>query len=221
MQFHRTILLVEDEPMSQDVLSRRLKGQGYEVVSVRDGVECLDWLSKNRADLVLMDIYMPRMDGIQCLREIRKRYSCDSLPVIVVSALVDSEDVVAGIEAGANDYVVKPINLRVLLARMHACLRLKTTVTMLVEAERQRVMVEALSRSAERLAAPLNETIDTLERVMKRTLGDDRTQQDLNQTVECIDEVIEVLQQIKQAGQATDVPYTERLKMIQDSPGGA
>lgn len=214
MPNHRTLLLAEDEPMSQDVLSRRLGAQGYNVVSVRDGVECLEWLNRNRADLVLMDISMPRMGGIECLREIRTRYSCDSLPVIVVSAMVDSDDVVAGIEAGANDYVVKPINFRVLLARIHACLRLKSTVTMLVEAERQRVMVEALSRSAERLAAPLGVTIDTLERVMKRTVGDDKTQQDLHQTVECLDEVIEVLQQIKHAGQATNMPYTERLKMI-------
>jgi hypothetical protein len=83
-----------------------------------------------------------------------------------------------------------------------------------VEAERQRVMVEALGRSAERLAEPLNETLDTLERVMKRTIADDATQADLNQTVGCLEEVIDVLEQIKQAGQTADVPYTERLKMI-------
>jgi DNA-binding response OmpR family regulator len=211
---HRTVLLVEDEPMSQDVLSRRLEAQGYRVISVKDGIECLEWLSQHRADLVLMDISMPRMNGIDCLREIRKTYSYDSLPVIVVSALVDSDDVVAGIEAGANDYVVKPVNFRVLRARIHACLRLTTTVTMLVEAERQRVMVEALSRSAERLATPLNETINTLERVMKKTIADDSAQVELNQTVECLEEVIDVLEQIKQAGQTADVPYTERLKMI-------
>lgn len=218
MPYHRTILLAEDEPMSQDVLSRRLGSQGYHVVSVRDGIECLEWLAANRADLVLMDVSMPRMGGIECLREIRKHYSYDSLPVIIVSAMVDSDDVVAGIEAGANDYVVKPVNFRVLRARIHACLRLRSTVTMLVEAERQRVMVEALSRSAERLAGPLNQTIDTLERVMRRTIADDTTQQELYQTVECLDEVIEVLQQIKQAGQATDMPYTERLKMINEPP---
>lgn len=214
MSHHRTILLVEDEPMSQDVLSRRLEAQGYRVISAKDGIECLEWIAQHRADLVLMDISMPRMNGIDCLHEIRKAYSYDSLPVIVVSAMVDSDDVVAGIEAGANDYVVKPVNFRVLLARIHACLRLTTTVTVLVEAERQRVMVEALSRSAARLAAPLDETINTLERVMKRTLADDSAQIELHQTVECLEEVIEVLEQIKQAGQNADVPYTERLKMI-------
>lgn len=219
MSYHRTILLVEDEPMSQDVLSRRLEAQGYRVVTVKDGIECLEWLAAHRADLVLMDISMPRMDGIECLREIRKSYSYDSLPVIIVSAMVDSDDVVAGIEAGANDYVVKPVNFRVLRARIHACLRLTSTVTVLVEAERQRVMIEALSRSAARLATPLNEVINTLEGVMTRTLADDSTQRGLHQTVACLEEVIDVLEQIKQAGQNADVPYTERLKMIQESPG--
>jgi hypothetical protein len=74
--------------------------------------------------------------------------------------------------------------------------------------------MEALSRSAERLATPLNETINTLEQVMEKTLADDSTQVDLNRTVECLEEVIDVLEQIKQAGQTADVPYTERLKMI-------
>lgn len=217
MAHHRTILLVEDEPMSQDVLSRRLEAQGYRVITVKDGVECLEWLAKHRTDLILMDISMPRMDGIECLREIRRSYSYDSLPVIVVSAMVDSDDVVAGIEAGANDYVVKPVNFRVLRARIHACLRLTTTVTVLVEAERQRVMVEALSRSAARLAAPLHDVINTLERVMQKTLADDSAQSDLNQTAACIEEVIDVLEQIKQAGQSADVPYTERLKMIEEN----
>ncbi len=220
MSHHRTILLVEDEPMSQDVLSRRLESQGYHVVSVKDGIECLEWLATNRADLVLMDISMPRMNGIDCLREIRRAYSYDSLPVIIVSAMVDSDDVVAGIEAGANDYVVKPVNFRVLRARIHACLRLKSTVSVLVEAERQRVMVETLSRSAAKLAAPLDEVLKNLERVMKTTLADNTAQAELNQTVACLEEVIDVLEQIKQAGQLADVPYTERLKMLQESPGG-
>lgn len=219
MAYHRTVLLVEDEPMSQDVLSRRLETQGYRVVTVKDGIECLEWLATNRADVVLMDISMPRMNGIECLREIRKSYSYDSLPVIIVSAMVDSDDVVAGIEAGANDYVVKPVNFRVLRARIHACLRLKSTVSVLVEAERQRVMMETLSRSAAKLAAPLNEVINTVENVMKKTLADEMAQEELHQTVACIEEVIDVLEQIKQVGQNADVPYTERLKMLQDVPG--
>lgn len=217
MNHHHTVLLVEDEPLSQDVLSRRLEAQGYRVAVVKDGVECLSWISQNRADLILMDIAMPRMDGIQCLRQLRRSYSSDSLPVIIVSAMVDSDDVVTGLEAGANDYVVKPINFRVLLARIHSCLKMKTTVTMLVEAERQRVMVEALGKSAAKLAAPLNEVINTVEHVMQQTIADDDTQETLQRTVACIEEVIDVLEKIKEAGQSVDIPYTERLKMIQGS----
>ena len=221
MANHHTILLVEDDRLLQDVLSRRFEALGFRVATVEDGIECLEWLSAHRVDLVLMDVSMPRMNGIECLFEIRKRYSYDSLPVIIVSAMMDSDDVIAGLEAGANDYVVKPINFRVLHARIHTCLRMKMTVTLLVEAERQRVMVEALNRSAKKLGAPLGEVIDRLEELMNKTLADQDVQRDLHQTVACIEEMIEVIEKIKEAGQSTDLPYAQRLQMIQDSSAEA
>src|SRR5687767_1924614 len=112
------ILIVEDEPLSRDVIVRHLAGAGYDASVVNDGLDCMAWLGQgNRCDLILMDMALPRMSGLEAIRAIRKTYSPDSLPIIVVSALVDSDDVVAAIEAGANDYVVKPVNFRVLAAR--------------------------------------------------------------------------------------------------------
>jgi DNA-binding response OmpR family regulator len=212
------ILLVEDEPLSQDVLSRRLVAQGYTVEVVSDGMACLEWLDDHRCDLILMDIAMPRLDGMETLRQVRRSYSHDSLPVIIISAMVDSEDVVTGLTAGANDYVVKPINFRVLQARIHACLRMKRTVTMLVEAERQRVMIETLSQSASRLAEPLAQTIDHLERAMNRTLADQDTQEHLHEVVTWVEDVVKVLEQLKAAGEHKEMPYTQRLELLRDEP---
>lgn len=216
MQKRPHLLLVEDEPMSRDVLSRRLEDAGYGVTTRASGAECLEWLDANQCDLVLMDVAMPVMNGIDALIAIRRSYSPDSLPVILVSALVDSDDVIAGLAAGANDYVVKPVNFRVLEARIHASLRMKSTVKMLVEAERQRVMIETLSQSAAKLAQPLAQTINNLELLMHKTIEDPEAQEELNEVVTCMEEVIEVIEKLKAAGQSEDVPYDKRLEMLKD-----
>lgn len=216
MQDRPHILVVEDEPLSRDMLRRRLEQAGSNVTTVGDGESAIEWLAANRCDIVLMDVAMPRMSGIDALHRIRQTFSHDSLPVILVSAMVDSEDVVSGLDAGANDYVVKPINFRVLQARIHACLRMKETVRLLVEAERQRVMIETLSESATKLATPLAETINNLERVMHKTIADRETQDELNAVVSCIDEVVQVIEKLKAVGETDDLSYDKRLKMLQD-----
>jgi DNA-binding response OmpR family regulator len=213
------ILLVEDEPLSRDVLARRLESADYQVTALTSGTECITWLASQRCDLVLMDVAMPVMNGIDALITIRATYSPDSLPVILVSAMVDSEDVIAGLAAGANDYVVKPVNFRVLEARIRSCLRMKSTVKLLVEAERQRVMIETLSQSAAKLAQPLAQTINNLELLMHKTIDDAEAQDELNEIVGCVEEVVEVIEKLKAAGRHDDVPYDERLEMLKDGEG--
>lgn len=211
------VLIVEDEPLSLDMLSRRLEQAGYRVTAQPDGAAAIAWLRDHRCDIVLMDVAMPRMNGIEALKYIRERFSHDSLPVILVSAMVDSDDVVTGLVAGANDYVVKPVNFRVLEARMRACLRMRETVRMLVEAERQRVMIETLGESATKLAEPLAETINSLERLMQRTIDDGEAQEELNSIVGCVEQVIEVIEKLKAVGQTSGLTYAKRLEMLQES----
>ncbi len=110
------ILVAEDDPHSRDMLVRRLERRGFTVDAVTDGASCLQQIDAQPPDLLLLDIQMPNLSGLEVLRATRARFSHDALPVILVTALGDSEDVVRGLEAGANDYVVKPINLPVLLA---------------------------------------------------------------------------------------------------------
>lgn len=214
------ILVVEDEPLSRDVIVRYLTGAGYTVSVVSDGAACLAWLALGqRCDLVLIDMAMPHITGPEAIRAIRQRFSPDSLPIIVVSALADSDDVVRGLDAGANDYVTKPVNFRELVARVQATLRMRGMVSMLVEAERQRVMIETLGRSAEKLGEPLRNVIDTLERAAQNALADDETQRDLNQVAALVGDVIDVIEKFKAAGQETDLPYRERLELLDDGGG--
>ena len=120
-----SILVVEDDPYSRDMLLRRLTSRGFNVSAVDRGEAGLRSVAAAPPDLVLLDVNLPDTDGLEVLRRLRRKHARDAMPVILVTALGESDDVVAGLEAEANDYVVKPVNLPVLLARMRVCLQIK------------------------------------------------------------------------------------------------
>jgi PAS domain S-box-containing protein len=112
------LLVVDDDELNRDMLSRRLRRAGYDVVAVADGQACLDTLAATPIDLVLLDIMMPGMSGLEVLARLRAQPATAKLPVILVTAKAASEHVVEGLEQGADDYVTKPIDLAVALARV-------------------------------------------------------------------------------------------------------
>ena len=115
------ILVVDDEPAVRDSLRRALNLEGYEVELAGDGQEALDHLGGNGVDAVVLDVSMPRLDGLEACRRLRAQGS--SLPVLMLTARDEVADRVAGLDAGADDYVVKPFALEELLARLRALLR--------------------------------------------------------------------------------------------------
>jgi class 3 adenylate cyclase len=113
-----SVLVVDDEPQNRDMLSRRLRGRGFDVEVAADGREALNAIWNGRFELVILDIMMPGMSGIEVLEAVRREQSPTELPVIMATAL-DTSDVTAdALRKGANDYVTKPIDFRALLARM-------------------------------------------------------------------------------------------------------
>jgi two-component system response regulator RegX3 len=115
-----TILIVEDEDSFVEALTVGLKREGFRVQIARDGAEALDVFDAVRPDLVLLDVMLPKISGIDVCREIRRR---SSVPIIMVTAKGSEIDTVVGLEVGADDYVTKPYRLRELVARMRAVLR--------------------------------------------------------------------------------------------------
>jgi diguanylate cyclase (GGDEF)-like protein len=113
-----TLLLVDDEAMNRDVLSRRLERSGYHVVLADSGAQALEILASERIDLVLLDVMMPGMTGIDALQRIRASRSLSELPIIMVTAKDASADIVEALDLGANDYVTKPVDYAVALARI-------------------------------------------------------------------------------------------------------
>jgi two-component system response regulator MtrA len=114
------ILLVEDDPSIREVTAIGLGAAGFAVTTAADGVEGLDRFRAEPPDLVLLDIMLPRLDGYEVCRQIRK---VSTVPVVMLTARGDTMDVVVGLEAGADDYVRKPFDLPELVARIRAALR--------------------------------------------------------------------------------------------------
>lgn len=118
------ILAVDDEPANLVLLTRILQGK-YRVVPVGSGKEALEMLNRDSFDLVLLDIMMPIMNGLQVLQTIRDNSEISDIPVILISALSDTQNVSHGLESGANDYIIKPIDTDVTIARVQTQIALK------------------------------------------------------------------------------------------------
>jgi CheY-like chemotaxis protein len=117
-----TFLLVDDHPLNIDLLERMITKLGYRAITVSNGPEALEKIGKEKIDLVLLDIVMPGMDGLQVLSEIRKNLSAGELPVIMVTAENDNSTMLNAITEGANDYITKPYDMIFLRKRIEACL---------------------------------------------------------------------------------------------------
>jgi two-component system sensor histidine kinase/response regulator len=118
------LLVIDDDVMMREIMSNRLTRRGYHVTLAENGYQGLESITGQKFDLVLLDMMMPGMSGLEVLEEVRKSYSMLSLPVIMVTAVDQHETIITALESGANDYLVKPVNLEVALARINSQLTL-------------------------------------------------------------------------------------------------
>ncbi len=114
------ILIAEDDPVSRRILEMNLTKADKEVTSVNDGREALEMLSKNYYPIVITDWMMPEMDGLELCRAIRKQKFPGYVYIVLLTAKTEKDDIIAGLDAGADDYLTKPFNQAELLARMNA-----------------------------------------------------------------------------------------------------
>jgi adenylate cyclase len=119
------ILIVDDQPMNVDILQTRLAVHGYEICTAYDGEEALVKARTELPDLILLDIMMPKMDGMEVCQRLKADTSLPFMPIIMVTAKTDTRDVVAGLEAGADEYLSKPVDQTALVARVKSMLRSK------------------------------------------------------------------------------------------------
>ena len=151
------LLVVDDNEMNRDLLSRRLSKKGHRVQVAEGGAKALEMIEDEAFDLVLLDIMMPGMDGMEVLERIRGERAPSELPVIMATAKTESEDIVAALKMGANDYVTKPFDFPVVLARVQTQLAVKKGRDALAKAhDRMKRDLEAAARIQQTLLPAKN-----------------------------------------------------------------
>lgn len=119
------VLVVDDVPANVKLLEAKLTGEYYDVITARDGHECLEKAKKQKPDLILLDVMMPGIDGFETCKLIKEDAEISHIPVVMVTALSDKADRLRGLEAGADDFLTKPINDTALIARVKSLVRIK------------------------------------------------------------------------------------------------
>jgi len=168
------ILVVDDVPDNVDILHMRLEAQAYEVMTAGDGLEALEKIRKLTPDLVLLDVMMPKLDGIETVKRLKADPSLPFIPVILVTAKADASDVIGGLEAGGDDYLTKPVDHAALSARVRAMLRIKALHdTVQDQAKRLEDQAAELAAWNQRLEERVKLQLDEIEKVgrLKRFLA--------------------------------------------------
>src|SRR5687768_9599423 len=158
------LLVVDDTPKNVKLLVDILTARGYNVVTAASGAEALSQVEAERPDLVLLDVVMPEMSGYEVCRKLRSNPATQLLPVVMVTALDPGEERIKGIEAGADDFLTKPINQAELLARVKSLLRIRALHAKVEDQARQ--LAEWNSRLEERVVEQVAQ-LDRLARLRR------------------------------------------------------
>jgi len=153
-----TILVVDDEGTNRMLMKALLSSRGYQVVEAESGEQALEILESSKVDVVLMDVMMPGIDGIEACRRIRRRAEWIHLPIIIVTSLTDRETRIKGKEAGCDDFLNKPVDDLELLARVH------NLVLVNLYHENLKKQHERLETLVAKLSAELREALARLEK---------------------------------------------------------
>jgi putative two-component system response regulator len=141
-----TIMIVEDNNLSADLLSQTIRDMGYRAVIAKDGLQAMDMMPREKPDLILLDVMMPGMDGYSVCRKLRENENTRLIPIVMITSLSELGEKIKGIEVGADDFLTKPFNDTILYARIRALLRTKYLNEQLENAE---VVIESLALSIE------------------------------------------------------------------------
>jgi len=160
------ILIADDNPDNLDIFQTRLALHGYEILTATDGEEALEIARGKHPDLILLDIMMPKMDGLEVCRQLKADPSLPFMPIIMVTAKADSKDIVAGLEAGGDEYLTKPVDQAALVARVKSMLRIKALHdTVQAQAARLEAQAAQLAEWNRTLEQRVAEQVTELERV--------------------------------------------------------
>ena len=193
------ILVVDDVPDNVKLVSGDLLDEGYEIISATSGAEALRLAAERKPDLVLLDVMMPEMDGLEVCRRLKANPELSSIPVIMLTARGFDEDLVEGFDAGAQDYVTKPYTLEVLLARVQSALRVKRAHDDILEMNRR---LDEARRAAEHAAVVKSNFLATMSHELRTPLNSVLGMTDLARECELPEDAGQYVERAHRCGEA-------------------
>lgn len=221
----KRILVIDDLPENVFMLQDRLEHEGFEVLTAYDGRTGIDKAQSEVPDLILLDVMMPDITGIEVCKTLVGNTKTKNIPIILVTAKSGAEDTKEGLEAGAFDYIKKPFNRVELLARVNSALKLSDAQKSLLESEKRDTFFATVVTANHKIKQPLT-LLSLSSSAIKRELGKDEISKDaLLKRVNYIDiaikEITDVLDQMNAIKDPVISNYTRDIKMIKvDKPEG-
>lgn len=214
----KKILVIDDLPENVFMLQDRLEHEGYEVITAYDGKTGLENARAFLPDLILLDVMMPEISGIEVCKILAGEPETSYIPIILVTAKAGAEDIKEGLEAGAYDYIKKPFNRIELLARVHSALKLSDAHKKLIESEKSNTYAATVVTTNHKIKQPLtlmNLSSSAIKRELKK---DEISREAILRRLEYIDsavkEIADVLNQLNAVKTPTYSDYTKNIKMI-------
>ncbi len=214
----KTILVIDDLPENVFMLQDRLENEGYNILTAYDGKSGIEKVRSELPDLILLDIMMPGITGIEVCKILVNDDRTKHIPIILVTAKAGAEDTKEGLEAGAFDYIKKPFNRVELLARVQSALKLSEANSLLLEAEKKSTFVATVVTANHKIKQPL--TLLTLSSAaIKRELNKEEISKDsilnrLKYVDTAVKEITDILNQLNSIKEPVMAQYTRNIKMI-------
>lgn len=215
------VLVVDDEAHIVRALTYVLEREGFDVRSGTDGAAALDAARDFLPDVLLLDVMMPGVDGLEVLKQLRAEESLRKIAVILLTAQSSPKDIVGGLELGAVDYITKPFDPKEVLARVRAQVRIHRLQGQLVEAERWRVLLETAGAVAHEMSQPLTAVMGNLELLLQRLPEDSPHRVTLDRIYENGERAVGLLRKLQriESYQTKAYPGTSGILDIDRSAG--
>ncbi|MEJ5261420.1 MAG: response regulator [Ignavibacterium sp.] len=214
----KKILVIDDLPENVFMLQDRLEHEGYEVITAYNGSTGIEKALSELPDLILLDVMMPDITGIEVCRRLVNDPATKDIPIILVTAKSGADDTKEGLEAGAFDYIKKPFNRIELLARVKSALKLSEAHKLLLEAEKRDTFMATVVTANHKIKQPLT-LLSLSSAAIKRELEKDEISKDLilkrmNYIDIAIKEITDVLNQLNEIRTPILSKYTSNIKMV-------
>lgn len=204
------ILLVDDDEMNGVLLKKRLEKKGFDCSYVKTGEKCLDELKNNPFSVVLLDIMMPGLSGNEVLKEIRKTKNNFELPVIMVTAKDEASDLVEALRDGANDYLTKPVNMEIAVARINTQVHLRELFAESLKNKQTQTINTIVTTLNHEINNPLAIAIGNLS-ISKDKIDQTR----IDKSLKALDRITEIVKKIEKitSGEMEEVNYSSTVNM--------